>query len=207
MSDRFVVLATFEKSFEAELARAALADAGIDSVLDDEHVVSSVWTLAAGLGGVKLKVRESDAEKALTAYREIESDMKTGTGIDDEELARQALEGEREDDDSGEHESPAEVPEVAVNTQSDSVGEERDIDPDSRERAARRLFFVAWFGLMIPGFGFYALYVFFQAAFGTGRLTSQGRLNLIVGSMVVFFSLLYTFFAVDIVMSMILRKR
>lgn len=200
MSDRFIILATFEKSFEAELARAALADAGIESVLDDEHVVSSVWTLAAGLGGVKLKVRESDAEKALTAYREIESDMKSGMGIDDEELSRQAMEGEREDDDSGEHESPADVPEVQVDPLSESIIEDREFDPDSRERAARRLFFVAWFGLIIPGFAFYALYVFFQAAFGTGRLTSQGRLNLFVGSIVVFFSLFYTYFVMSMVM-------
>jgi hypothetical protein len=97
MSTNLVTLATFDTSIKAEMAKAALAEAGIQSELGDENLVTMNWLLSNAVGGIKLVVREEDAERALAAYREIELDFAAGTDVDEDELTRQALAAEPED--------------------------------------------------------------------------------------------------------------
>ncbi len=51
---------------EALLAKSILDSAGIESFLGDENIVRMDWFLSNSLGGVKLLVREEDAEAAAT---------------------------------------------------------------------------------------------------------------------------------------------
>ena len=108
MANKHVVLATFDHSIKAELAKSALANAGIDAHLGDDNLVSMNWLLANAVGGIKLIVREEDAERALEIYREIEAHLGANSPIDDDELERQALEASSE---SGEFDASAEVDE------------------------------------------------------------------------------------------------
>ena len=96
MANKLVVLATFDHSIKAELAKSALANAGIDAHLGDDNLVSMNWLLSNAVVGIKLIVREEDAERSLEIYREIETHLGTNSPIDDDELERQALEASSE---------------------------------------------------------------------------------------------------------------
>jgi hypothetical protein len=49
---------------EALLAKSILDSAGIESFLGDQNIIRMDWFLSNALGGVKLRVREEDAEVA-----------------------------------------------------------------------------------------------------------------------------------------------
>jgi hypothetical protein len=49
---------------EALLAKSILESAGIEAFLGDQNIVRMDWFLTNALGGVKLRVREEDAEDA-----------------------------------------------------------------------------------------------------------------------------------------------
>ncbi len=51
---------------EALLAKTILDSAGIESFLGDQNIIRMDWFLSNALGGVKLRVREEDAEEAAT---------------------------------------------------------------------------------------------------------------------------------------------
>ena len=89
MANELVTLATFDNSIKAELARSALANAGIDARLGDEDLATMLPSNM--VGGVKLIVREEDAERAIEIYREIEAHLNADSNIDDDELERQAM--------------------------------------------------------------------------------------------------------------------
>ena len=59
-----VVLRSFATPIEAEMARSRLDAADIDATLLDEHLVGVASHLTYALGGVRLAVAESDAERA-----------------------------------------------------------------------------------------------------------------------------------------------
>ena len=99
MSNELVILQSYLSGFEANLARSQLAFAGIESVVLDEMVVGTLWHMGPALGGVKLQVRQEDAEEALAVLREAfapeESDDAEGpaplpTPAQQEEATREA---------------------------------------------------------------------------------------------------------------------
>jgi len=63
MPDKLVTLATFGKSYEAELARNRLEAEGIAVHLSDE-TISALWGLGDPFGTVKLQVAEADLDRA-----------------------------------------------------------------------------------------------------------------------------------------------
>lgn len=69
--ESLVTVATFNYPLEAHLHRAKLESEGIDSIVVDEHMIHANWLYNIAVGGVKLQVRESDAEKALRILGEI----------------------------------------------------------------------------------------------------------------------------------------
>jgi hypothetical protein len=174
MGTRLVTIATFDQAAQARLAQNALQEAGIQAAVSDEAIVAMDWLLSNAVGGIKVQVREEDAERAVAV---LERDLGPGADgeMDEEQLAAEA-EAARADE-AG---APASATPAAVAT----AEEAPPVAPGSREDYARRLFFAAWIGLAFPPFAFYALYLFLNAAFGEGELTPRGRYNLFVGGLV-----------------------
>lgn len=70
---KLVTLKTFENSIEANLLRSKLESEGILCFLFDENMVSLNPLYNITLGGIKLKIREADAQKALQIIEEVET--------------------------------------------------------------------------------------------------------------------------------------
>jgi len=83
--DRLVLIAAFTNVHEATLAQSILDGAGVDSVLDNEHVVSMEWTLSNAVGGVKVLVVADRIEEAWQVL--------ANEGLVDPEDIDQMLEG------------------------------------------------------------------------------------------------------------------
>jgi DNA-directed RNA polymerase subunit M/transcription elongation factor TFIIS len=65
MTDKLITIANFIEPFQADLARAKLESEGIKCFLAGENFVATYWLLSNADRGIKLQVRESEAEKAL----------------------------------------------------------------------------------------------------------------------------------------------
>ena len=69
MSDKLVTIRNFsygaDPASEAELARIKLEANGIQCFLAGKNFISMYWLLSGADRGIKLQVKESDAEKAL----------------------------------------------------------------------------------------------------------------------------------------------
>lgn len=185
MADRLVTIATFDAPTQAQIARGALEDAGIDAVLTDENTVTLFWSLSNAVGGIKVQVREADAERAVAV---IEEALGPDEVVDPEELATEAEAAVRED----ETELPDDRHAPANTATTDGAFAPA---PGSREDYARRLFFAAWLTMVVPPLPFYALYLFLNAAFGEGELSPRGRLNLFVGAFPTTIGLAFCFLA------------
>ena len=64
MDDKLVTVASFSEPIKAHLASAKLEAEGIEYFIIDENIVGMYWLYSQAVGGVKLQVREKDAEKA-----------------------------------------------------------------------------------------------------------------------------------------------
>lgn len=187
MNDRLVTVGTFENVFRAEYAKSLLEDEEIQATVADAEFVSMAWYLSNAVGGIKVQVWEADAERAKHI---LERDLPNveDEPLDDNELARQALEGEREVYDEDEEYEP--VPEQTPQ-EIEPVEHPNEAD---REYLARRSFMIAWCGLLLFPLSFYAFYLLLQATFGEGPLSSRGKgllvgaFTLTVGSLLMAFS-------------------
>lgn len=73
-SQRLVLVRTFGQDWQAHMAKALLAESGIESVIDNE-VFSRVYPLGfTELGSVRLMVLESDQERAQELVGRMEFD-------------------------------------------------------------------------------------------------------------------------------------
>jgi hypothetical protein len=61
---RYVTIATYIGAWEAHLARAKLESEGIFAVVLDDQIASINWFYSNAVGGVRLQVSETDAERA-----------------------------------------------------------------------------------------------------------------------------------------------
>jgi hypothetical protein len=90
-----VTLTTFGNPQEAHMALNCLRSASIRAVLDDEMLLSNAWHLSNAMGGVKLLVREADAERAAKILANLPSKQdrpkKSGPELIGDEMASQAL--------------------------------------------------------------------------------------------------------------------
>ena len=66
MTKSMVTVATFGIPFDAHIARGRLEDAGVHVHIADEHLVGVASHLGPAVGGIKVQVRASDAERALS---------------------------------------------------------------------------------------------------------------------------------------------
>jgi hypothetical protein len=189
MSGRLVTVATFENSTQAQVAKLALEAQGIRAILGDEMTVDLFWTLSNAISGVKVQVLEADADRAVQILeRELGPD--DDGEVDEEQLAAEAESAAREEEQAGAAEvGPASVrasaPEPPQPAGTAALpAEDAGPPPAERDWYARGLFFVAWFGLVLPPVAFIALYFFLNAAFGSGPISARGRFNLFVGGVV-----------------------
>jgi hypothetical protein len=65
-----VTLNTFTSIFEANMFRSKLESEGIECFIDDENIGSMNFLYGSAVGGVKLKVRKSDYDKARKVLEE-----------------------------------------------------------------------------------------------------------------------------------------
>ena len=70
ISHKPVTVATFWDVFDADFTRTMLDLEGIPSVLDDQYLVQLAWHYANAIGGVRLRVRASDAARARRLLRD-----------------------------------------------------------------------------------------------------------------------------------------
>lgn len=64
MSQKLITIAQYRDLPSAGLAKSRLESEGIECFLDNEFTIGVNWLYSNALGGVKLKVFESDAEEA-----------------------------------------------------------------------------------------------------------------------------------------------
>jgi len=67
-----VAVRFYDDPMEAHLGRCLLQNEGIEAYVNDEHIIGLNRLLGVALGGVKLKVAETDKEQALLILRETE---------------------------------------------------------------------------------------------------------------------------------------
>jgi hypothetical protein len=177
MAGRLVTVATFDGPTRAQMARDALEAAGIPAVLADDMTVTLFWHLSNAVGGIKVQVREEEAERAVEVLERELGPAPEGA-VDEAALAAEAEAAAREDE--VEHDLPPDRP---VEPAGEPAGEPPPA-PGSRDEYARRLYFAALFGMLVLPLWFYALYLLLNAAFGEGELTPRGRRHLLVGGAV-----------------------
>lgn len=69
-----VQIKTFDDAISAHIVRNKLESEGIECFIHDEHIVTMNPLFNFAVGGVKLRVREEDATRALEFIREIEGE-------------------------------------------------------------------------------------------------------------------------------------
>ena len=65
-----VTLRSYRDPIDAELARARLVNAGIPAIVVDQYLVSIQWLYSGAIGGVKVKVDETNLGLAREVLRE-----------------------------------------------------------------------------------------------------------------------------------------
>jgi hypothetical protein len=82
MSDEWITLRTFSQPLEAHIVKSKLESEGIDCALADENIVRIDWLWSNAVGGVKLKVHESQVEAANEILKSaIATHEPTETGV------------------------------------------------------------------------------------------------------------------------------
>ena len=81
MSDRIVTLISYNNSIEAYALVEILAAEGIESFVADDISISVEPNRNYAHGGVKVNIRECDAQKALLILQRIEEEQKAKTNI------------------------------------------------------------------------------------------------------------------------------
>lgn len=175
MNVRLVTVATFDMLHKAELAKAALEDAGIRAEVNDAEVVSMDWLLLNAVGGVKVQVAEADAERALQVIEPFTRPGVFQQPVSDEELERQALAEPTEDE--------VRAMQAAQGGGSDSGAD----DPRSeRDNLASRAMWWMVGGLFCTPAWAVGVYYLLTASFRSGPLSANGRINLRVAGVIAF---------------------
>ena len=73
-----ITIATFPTPEDAHLFRAFLGSQGIDAYLKDEYTIQLFWFYSNCIGGVRIDVKDSDAEDAANAYRTYMEALRSG---------------------------------------------------------------------------------------------------------------------------------
>jgi len=146
-----VPVTSFATAPEAELARNALAEVGIEAFLEGDQVVSALWYLSNAIGGVKVLVAREHAARA----REILEEKDAGEGAEPS-ADRVALAD-------------------AFPAKSDAA-EDAVLETDAQDAVARRAWLAAVIGLFVcpPTLNLYSLWLIFRIAFNDAPMSPTG---------------------------------
>lgn len=167
MSVRLVTVATFDMPHKADLAKAALEEAGIPAEVNDREVVAMDWLLLNAVGGIKLQVAEENAERAVAVIEPFTRPGAFEQPVSDEELERQALAEPTED----------EVRASRAAADGDAPSGPAEPESDRERQASRALWWMVGGLFCLPAWAV-GMYYVLSAAFGSGRLSANGRINL-----------------------------
>ncbi len=178
--NRLVTLKTYDSVPIAHMAKQALEDAGIVVSLADENHVAMNWIISNAIGGIKLKVAEEDAPRAMQILNEHRPDqIPSEERLIDDDLTRQALEAAIPDGEEPAEEPTPEAVQREIATATIPTGNE-DNQPSQRDKDAWKAFVAGWLGmgtlLPIP----FAIYWTLSAAFGSGPISNVGRIRIYV---------------------------
>ncbi len=172
MADRLVTIATFDLPAKARLAQNALAEAGVRAVVADEAVVAMEWLLSNAVGGVKVQVWAGDEDRAVAALEAAFGERGEGFGgVTPEELAAEAEAAAPEADEPDKPDLPAAPPPAAPAADDDDPADALT----EREHYARRAFYAALFGLVVPILLFLSLYLVMMAWSSEGALRPRAK--------------------------------
>ncbi len=118
--------------------------------MTDETVVAMEWLLSAAVGGIKVQVREEDVERAV-------AELERAFGANGEGFPKTGDEPPAVGDEAGAEDDPPEEEAFATSTgAADADPDEPTPEPTEREQYARRAFYAALFGIVMPVLLFYA---------------------------------------------------
>jgi hypothetical protein len=177
MGTKLVTVATFDQVVQAQMAADALRAGGIDAVVTDAEVVSMDWLLGQAVGGIKVQVRDEDADRAVEELNRTFGD--NGEGFGTTPPAPEATDSVPDAETGGDPIAP--VPDFRLAPE-DQIPPPPD--PCSRDGYARRIVLTAWLGILFPPAWFVALYFLMNVLFGDGELSPRGRFNLILAAVV-----------------------
>jgi hypothetical protein len=81
MSEKVVIVETYDNPHEADMAKQMLESEGILVFLENRFIVETDWLLAAAVGNIRLQVPGDQAEKA----RELLKDLPRWSGLENTE--------------------------------------------------------------------------------------------------------------------------
>ena len=167
--DRLVTIATFWSPVEANLARNNLDAAGIRAILVGEETVGMAWHLTNAIGGVKVQVREADADRALVVLDEISPVHAEPLSTEPDAAGYDPDIPDEAADDEGDLEDPGEPQE---NRQWEDVSE-RELN--QREKDAEKALRVAMLGLLLLPLQLYVFWLLGRVYLSEEPLASDKR--------------------------------
>lgn len=180
MGTRLVTIATFDQVVLARMAADTLRDAGIDAVVADAELVSMDWLLGQAVGGIKVQVRDEDADRAVEELNRAfgEDGAGFGAAVPPAGVA-DATEPEVTTD---EDDRPVPVPDFRLEPE-DQIPPPPD--PYSRDGYARRAALVVWLTGVFPPAWLVAVYYAWNAAFAEGDISPRGWFHLALAGLVI----------------------
>jgi hypothetical protein len=165
MNQRMRTVVTYASSVEANLAKNCLEAAGIRTCLADQETVGMVWTLAGAFGGVKLQVREEDAEEAVAILEEVRKDA----GLPPSET-----------------EGHLPFPDNIEQRTDGPAGMQDELEPlrTAREENADRACRGAVLGLLLPPLQFYVTWLLLKVLFSKEQLIADTRRRALVAAII-----------------------
>lgn len=154
MTNDLVTIASYASPVEAEIAKNRLESSDIPAFLVGENTVTMAWHLTNALGGIRLQVSLSDADKARAILRCPKEDEGAEASQDEP--------------------SGAEADEL----------DEEPPPPTSREEDADRALRGAIGGLLFWPLQLYVSWLILKVVFSEERLASPHRRNIILATMI-----------------------
>jgi hypothetical protein len=151
---------------EAMLTVNRLQDAGIESFVADDNIVSTDFLLGGAIGWIKVQVREADIDRALELLATREAPINA-----DDVPWDQPSEGELEEEEG----TPEENREVAIADR--NAPEEPEIPQTEGERIVERAYRIAMMGMLLfpPLPHFYSFALLMRIAFGREQLPERAN--------------------------------
>jgi hypothetical protein len=171
MGTKLVTIAAFDQVVQARMAADTLRAAGIDATVADAELVSMDWLLGPAVGGIKVQVRDEDADRAVAELNQSFGEDGAGLGVAAPPPAGEPVPEVTTDEDD----RPVPVPDFRMEPE-DQIPPPPD--PYSRDGYARRAALVVWLTGLLPPAWFLAVYFVLNAAFGEGALSPRGRFHL-----------------------------